>query len=265
MGLDINDFDFKTPVEGLGINNLIPNYLLKKEKIKCCKNGKKYYKCKVVKHLLKYDFAIISAFASEQFELNKKFEIMFPDIGYGGRLFKRGIIDGKLIVSVLSGVGMSNASMTTQMLISYFDPANLIFSGIAGSMAENNRIGDVVISARCAQIHHQKYARDHEPSGGFFDRFDFETDFPNKYFRVQDNKVISLTTTNCEGCPNDSANNIIDNNNDPPLVTKQLAIPMAIDTFTDPLDAYKQIIPQQFFFDVDENLLDVANKVHNWI
>jgi len=32
MGLDINDFDFKTPVEGLGINNLIPNLFIKERK-----------------------------------------------------------------------------------------------------------------------------------------------------------------------------------------------------------------------------------------
>ena len=41
-------------------------------------------------------------------------------------------------------VGMTNAAMTTQELISRFHPRGLVFSGIAGAIDSSVHIGDLV-------------------------------------------------------------------------------------------------------------------------
>ena len=67
-----------------------------------------------------------------------------------GRTVRIGQLAGKDIVLAESGVGMTNAAMTTQKLIDMFAPRGLIFTGIAGAVDTIVNIGDIVVCDRWA-------------------------------------------------------------------------------------------------------------------
>lgn len=62
-----------------------------------------------------------------------------------GRTFWIGGIADKEVIVVNSGVGMTNAAMSTQLLIDRFKPKEIIFTGICGGIDPDNSIGDIVI------------------------------------------------------------------------------------------------------------------------
>lgn len=62
-----------------------------------------------------------------------------------GRVFWIGKLEGKDVIVVNSDVGMTNAAMTTQLLIDRFKPKQIIFTGICGGIDPENQIGDIVI------------------------------------------------------------------------------------------------------------------------
>jgi adenosylhomocysteine nucleosidase len=62
-----------------------------------------------------------------------------------GRVFWIGKLEGKDVIVVNSDVGMTNAALTTQLLIDKFKPKEIIFTGICGGINPDNRIGDIVI------------------------------------------------------------------------------------------------------------------------
>jgi len=62
-----------------------------------------------------------------------------------GRVFWVGKIVDKEVIVVNSDVGMTNAAMTTQLLIDRFKPNQIIFTGICGGIDPDNNIGDIVI------------------------------------------------------------------------------------------------------------------------
>ncbi len=62
-----------------------------------------------------------------------------------GRVFWIGKVADKEVIVVNSDVGMTNAAMTTQLLIDRFKPKEIIFTGICGGIDPENSIGDIVI------------------------------------------------------------------------------------------------------------------------
>ncbi len=62
-----------------------------------------------------------------------------------GRPVTRGKISGIDVVLAESGVGLTNAAMITQKLIDIYLPKGVLFTGIAGAIDENIRIGDIVV------------------------------------------------------------------------------------------------------------------------
>jgi adenosylhomocysteine nucleosidase len=62
-----------------------------------------------------------------------------------GRVFWIGKIADKEVIVINSDVGMTNAAMTTQLLIDRFKPKQIIFTGICGGIDPENQIGDIVI------------------------------------------------------------------------------------------------------------------------
>ena len=62
-----------------------------------------------------------------------------------GRVFWIGKISGRDVIVVNSDVGMTNAAVTTQLLIDRFEPKEIIFTGICGGIDPDNNIGDIVI------------------------------------------------------------------------------------------------------------------------
>ncbi len=90
------------------------------------------------------EIAILFAFGQEGKLLRTKMELT-DSLNLAGRIFWTGKLQGKDVVLVESGVGMTNATMITQLLIDKYSPEKIIFTGICGGIDSANRIGDVVI------------------------------------------------------------------------------------------------------------------------
>ncbi len=89
-------------------------------------------------------YLLLFAFDTEGELLAEKMDISVTDTILG-RVVHSGKLSGIDIVLAESGVGMTNASMTTQKLIDMYNPKGLIFSGIAGAIDSSVHIGDIVI------------------------------------------------------------------------------------------------------------------------
>lgn len=68
-----------------------------------------------------------------------------------GFSFYEGILSGKRVIVVKSGVGKVFAAMITQHLIDCYNPGYLIFTGVAGALNPKYNIGDVVVARQCLQ------------------------------------------------------------------------------------------------------------------
>ncbi|ASK63115.1 5'-methylthioadenosine/S-adenosylhomocysteine nucleosidase [Virgibacillus phasianinus] len=67
-------------------------------------------------------------------------------------LFVSGVIAGKDVVLLKSGIGKVNAAMATTILHERFNPDYVINTGSAGGFDENLEIGDIVVSSQV--VHH---------------------------------------------------------------------------------------------------------------
>ena len=65
--------------------------------------------------------------------------------------FFEGILEGKKVVVVRSGIGKVNAAVCTQILVDVFHVEVVINTGVAGSLNNNINIGDIVISTDVLQ------------------------------------------------------------------------------------------------------------------
>lgn len=68
-----------------------------------------------------------------------------------GIQFHKITLAGKSAVVAVCGVGKVNAARTAQAMIMAFSPEIIINTGVAGSLSENLRIGDLVISENVVQ------------------------------------------------------------------------------------------------------------------
>lgn len=68
-----------------------------------------------------------------------------------GNRYTLGMLHGHRVVITLSGVGIVNVSMTTQLMIDRFNIDRLIMSGIAGGVDPDRHVGDVLIPESWAQ------------------------------------------------------------------------------------------------------------------
>jgi len=119
-------------------------------------------------------------------------------------------------------------------------------------MNDDNKIGDVVVSAQHCLYQEQKFIRsDSDPEDSGF--FDFGIDFPDNYFRVQGNTVLSFMRPSCMECtPDAPGSNVVPSS--PPLQTSGVAIPMLTEVLREGDDYLKSPVPQQFLFPVDTSL-----------
>ncbi|HET6787519.1 MAG TPA: 5'-methylthioadenosine/adenosylhomocysteine nucleosidase [Aquabacterium sp.] len=69
----------------------------------------------------------------------------------GGREFWCGHLHGVEVVAVLSGIGKVAAAITTTLLISEFKVDALLFTGVAGGLGPDVRVGDVVVATDLVQ------------------------------------------------------------------------------------------------------------------
>lgn len=68
-----------------------------------------------------------------------------------GRIVQSGMVGESNIILAESGIGMTNAAMTTQRMIDLYHPSAVIFTGIAGAIDSAVHIGDIVVASSWVQ------------------------------------------------------------------------------------------------------------------
>ena len=72
-----------------------------------------------------------------------------------GKSFYFGKIGAQSVIVVTSGVGKVNAASMAQILISEYGVKKLIFTGVAGAISNESKLGDIIIAEKSA--HHDFY------------------------------------------------------------------------------------------------------------
>ncbi|WP_299575437.1 5'-methylthioadenosine/adenosylhomocysteine nucleosidase, partial [uncultured Leptotrichia sp.] len=93
---------------------------------------------------------IIGAVIEEAEAIKKEIKDIKENI-INGISFFTGKFNDKDAVFVQSGIGKVNAAITTTLLIEKFGVSEVIFSGVAGSLDERLKVGDVVIGRDVVQ------------------------------------------------------------------------------------------------------------------
>lgn len=93
---------------------------------------------------------IIGAMDCEVSELKQKLENL-EEIKHGNLQINLGTFYGHKIVLVKSGIGKVNAALCTQYIIDKFNPDYIINTGIAGGIAENLKVGEIVVGEKLVQ------------------------------------------------------------------------------------------------------------------
>ena len=70
---------------------------------------------------------------------------------YLGMKFFSGTLAGRRVVVAYTGVGKVNAAMTTTLVLDHYQPAEVLFTGVAGGINTNLGPGDIVLGERVAQ------------------------------------------------------------------------------------------------------------------
>lgn len=130
-----------------------------------------------------HTFGIIGAMTCEIDLLKENMEV--NDIKeIAGITFYEGTIHNERIILACSGVGKVNASACTQILISEYKVNYIINTGVAGAIAEDLEIGDIVISDNVTH---------HDLKQWIMKQF-----FPFKEYFEADKDLINLAVTACE-------------------------------------------------------------------
>jgi adenosylhomocysteine nucleosidase len=103
--------------------------------------------------------ALMYAFNQEGALLRSKLTLQ-DSLYVKGRMFWLGKLENRNVIIVNSGVGMTNAAMTAQLLIDKFDPQEIVFTGICGGIDSVNHIGDIVIPEQWATHDYGYYGKD---------------------------------------------------------------------------------------------------------
>lgn len=69
----------------------------------------------------------------------------------GGRDFHLGCLDGHDVVLVRAGIGKVSAAATAAILLDAWDARAVLFTGVAGGLREDVRVGDVVVATELLQ------------------------------------------------------------------------------------------------------------------
>lgn len=93
---------------------------------------------------------IIGAMSEEVEQIKARMEEARVSV-VAGMEFYEGIISGKYVAVVRSGIGKVNAAICTQILADHFHAEIVINTGIAGSLRAEINIGDLVLSTDAMQ------------------------------------------------------------------------------------------------------------------
>lgn len=94
--------------------------------------------------------SIIFAMQEELIELKKYLHINNEKKIYD-LIFYEATLNNQNIILTESGIGKTNAARTTQILIDYYKPKAIFNIGVAGGIAKNLKVGDIIISTSLVQ------------------------------------------------------------------------------------------------------------------
>ena len=89
---------------------------------------------------------IIGAMNEEIIELKSVMKEISEE-NIGNLLFYKGILEGKNVVLVESGIGKVNAAICATIMKEHFDVDKILFTGVAGGVNPDINIGDIVIGS----------------------------------------------------------------------------------------------------------------------
>ena len=67
------------------------------------------------------------------------------ELRINGNRFMLGKLEGAPVALVLSGISLPNAVMVTQLMLDHFRISHILFSGVAGGLNPQHKIGDVLV------------------------------------------------------------------------------------------------------------------------
>ncbi len=108
-----------------------------------------------------------------------------------GIIFLTGTIEKQPVVLFLSGVSMVNASMTTQMALDRFTIRRIVFSGIAGGVNPQLRVGDVAVPEQWSEYLEAVFAR--KTAQGY--RLPPYAEMPSSHFGMIFPQPVEITLT----------------------------------------------------------------------
>ena len=94
--------------------------------------------------------AILSALPEEQAGLHALLQGALT-VQHAGRSFWRGSLHGHAVVLALSGIGKVAAATTATALVEKFGAQRIVFTGVAGALADKVQVGDVVLGSAFLQ------------------------------------------------------------------------------------------------------------------
>ncbi len=94
--------------------------------------------------------AILSALPEEQAGVLQNLQHARRHV-HGGRVFWQGLLSDRPVVLALSGMGKVAAATTATVLIERFACARVLFTGVAGGLGQQVRVGDVVVARQYLQ------------------------------------------------------------------------------------------------------------------
>lgn len=93
---------------------------------------------------------LLYAFDEEGVVLGSQMKVTETDTVLGRKVLV-GTLAANQIVLAETGVGMTNAAMTTQALIDRYEPSLVLLSGIAGAIDTSVRVGDICVPERWSE------------------------------------------------------------------------------------------------------------------
>lgn len=73
------------------------------------------------------------------------------EISYAGNKFYEGKLEGVEVVVAYSKIGKVNSTVTATLMLEKFGADRLIFTGVAGAISDDLKVGDVMIATRLCQ------------------------------------------------------------------------------------------------------------------
>ncbi len=117
-----------------------------KHKIKECIQKKLNIKRKKLEN----NIGILCAMREELEPVLKMVEVK-ETVEYGKNIYYKAVFEGKELVLAYSKIGKVNASTTATVLIERFGAKKLLFSGVAGAVDKDLKIGDLIIATKTCQ------------------------------------------------------------------------------------------------------------------